>query len=670
MKLFVTPHKDASFTVQIINDQYNSFFRSVATALFYNRTGHNLGFGAPLSVDEEFDPIEAHDTPNHYVQECLANWLEVYLGQTLARDSVQRFDKRVMRGDFSSLENDGETIPPLEALLAFLEDWYAGACLEFVSGSLDKNRFDELFGEYRKTVVSFLNPADSERIDALRDVAHSTDYKERVGILNELFQNQLKDPVALFLMRPSSNAKSVERRVVHSTADSDLVPVAPDVNRYGSDIVASYHDTVSTRYPDVDDPSEIFREDSLFIVQSEEGDTFHALFALVGESPRFRNRNYCGRVTRSILEDIFPSSDINSILRTLYGGDVREEGVSTGDTRSAEPSSDTVRSADPSSVWVAPDVKADFNFHDSSTETPILYFTDSNWEKAEDDILKLMSFHEDVRIIRDGKDNTFVAQLDGDDAIPLYRLTSSKGGYTVSEVRDNRVLRDTQMLTSLPLITIVFSATEVVSLVLGSTESTRNAMGRIIDRAKNVTGEKLLLQTIEKHSTVRGVDSLHAVNVASLQFDPYMWFQEDVQESVGVVGDHTRYNPCLQLDSFAFVIAERNKEKEGQDNEDQLRFRHVYELECENNNVSRTHAWKRFQINRDEIPMASSSPHKALLWELGQLDLVRHFGSEDVKQAYTSILESANSLRYSGPEDEASFDNDLQQVAENVLRFE
>lgn len=681
MRLFVTPHKDASFTLQVINDQYNSFFRAVATALFYNRTGHNLGFGAPLSdrEDEEFDPIEVHDTPNHYVQECLANWLEVYVGQTMAKEPVQRFSKKVMRGDFSSIENDGKTIPPLEAVLAFLEDWYAGACLEFASGSLDKRKFDELFDSYRETVLSFLSPADSGSMDALRDTAHDADYKDRVRFLNEMFQDQLKEPVTLFLMRPTSDARPVERRVVHSTADSNLVPVAPDVNRYESDIVAAYHDTVATRYPDVDDPLEMFRSDSLFIVQSEEGDTFHTLFSLVGESPRFRNRNYCGRVTRSILEDIFPRADINSILRTLYGGEVtsnevtytREEEPSTRDRSSASgDTSDTVRSSDPSNAFVASSVGAKFNYHEpsESEETPTLFFTDSNWEKAEDDIIKVLNFHEDVRIVRDGKNNTFVAELGESDANPLYRLDGGKGGYTVSEVRNNKGLRDPQVLTDLPMVTLVFSAMEIVSLVLGSSDATRGAMGRLIDRAKNVKGEDLLLQTIEKHGKVRGMGSLHDVNVASLQFEPYSWFQDDVQEAVRVVDDHTRYNPCLQLDSFAFVLAERNKDKER--DEDQLRFKHVYELEYGDNKVTRSHAWKRFQVDRDQIPMASSSPHKALLWNLGQLDLVRQFGSENVKNAYLSILESANALRYSDPEAEAAFDQDLQRVAENVWSYE
>ncbi len=665
----MTPHKDASFTLQVINDQYNSFFRSVATALFYNRTGHNLGFGAPLSEDKEFDPIEAHNAPNHYVQECLANWLEVYVGQTLTRDPVQRFDKKVMRGDFSSLENDGETIPPLEALLAFLEDWYAGACLEFVSGSLDKERFNELFDAYRETVLSFLSPAETGRVDSLRDDAHELDYKDRVAALNDVFQDQLRDPVTLFLMRPTSDARPTERRVVHSTADSNLVPVAPDVNRYETDIMASYHDTVATRYPDVDDPAELFRPDTLFIVQSDEGDTFHTLFSLVGKPPRFKNRNYCGRVTRSILEDIFPSSNINSILRTLYGGEVERE---EPESRSNE-SSSTVLSSNPSNERVVAETQSNFNYHDPSStkDTPTLFFTDSNWEKVENDILNLLSFHEDVRIVRDGRDNTFVAELDGEngDAKPLYRLGSGGSGFTVSEVRDNKTIRRPQVLTDLPLMTVVFSAMEIVSLVLGSTDATRNAMGRLVDRAANVTGENLLLQTLEKHSTVRDLDSLGDVNAASLQFEPYVWFDSNLQEALAKVDDHTRYNPVLRLDSYAFVLAERNKEKET-DDEDQLRFKHVHELEYGNGQVSRSYAWKRFQVDRDEIPMASSSPHKALLWNLGQLDLVRQFGTDSVKQAYLNVLESANALRYSNSEDEAAFDRDLQQVAENVLSYE
>lgn len=679
MKLFVTPHRDASFALQVLNDQYNSFFRAVATALFYNRTGHNLGFGAPYSEDSEMDPIEAHGTPNHYVQECLANWLEVYVGQVLNGDHVQTFDKNVMRGDFSSIHNDGDTVPPVEALLSFLEDWYSGACLEFVSGSLDQEKFKRWFERYHTSINEFLDPYNSEKIESMRDASHSIDYKDRVGVLNELFQDQLRHPVTLYLMRPTSDAKQVEKRVVRSTSDSEIVPVAPDVNRYKSDTLATHADTVETRYPVEDDPATLFRNDSLFIVESEDGDTFHTLFAIVGDAPRFNNRNYCGRVTRSVLEDVFPKANINSILRTLYGGEVISGLDGTGgldgdsdfgysptsgekDTRFS--SRDTVRSSKHNSL-VASEVGDKFRYTETSDTKPALFFTDSNWEKIEDDVMRMLTFHEDVRVVRDGVDNTFVAELvDENKATPLYRLHPKRGGFSVDET-ESESIRNPQILTGLPNITVVFSSMEIVSLVLGSTPQSIRAMGRLIDRAKNVMGEKLLLQTIEKHSTVRDMPSLHAVNVASLEFEPYQWYQEDLQEAMRAVDDHTRYNPCMQLDSFAFVLAERNKEKEI--DSDMLRFKHVYELEYGDNKVSRAHAWKRFQVNRDQIPMASSSPHKALVWDMNQLDLAHQFASEEVKHAYIQVLDSANALRYSDPESESTFERDLQIVANSVF---
>jgi hypothetical protein len=65
--------------------------------------------------------------------------------------------------------------------------------------------------------------------------------------------------------------------------------------------------------------------------------------------------------------------------------------------------------------------------------------------------------------------------------------------------------------------------------------------------------------------------------------------------------------------------------------------------------------------------MASSSPHKALLWDMNQLDVVRQFGSEDVKESYFRVLDSANALRYSDPESESAFERDLQIVVDRVL---
>lgn len=130
LKLSILP-ESSNVSVQLLNPTYDSFYRALATSVFAQHTGFNLGFGC-----SQYNPppneslvIGLHNFSNHKIQVGLAKWLRMYLGgfalKELELEKGPGFTNDMREGDFSDLRNDGRLIPSLKSLLNFMGEMYS-----------------------------------------------------------------------------------------------------------------------------------------------------------------------------------------------------------------------------------------------------------------------------------------------------------------------------------------------------------------------------------------------------------------------------------------------------------------------------------------------------------------------------------------------------------------
>lgn len=620
LTLGVVPAPDAAFTIQAINEQYNSFYRAAATSLFYVRTGVNLGFGAPPVEDaRDIDPLRVHKVPNHYVQECLANWLEFYVGRYLmgTRVTGEGLPPAAAKGDFSNLRNSPETYPPLSALMNFLEDWYACACVQFVRGDLsadDRRRLHRFLAPFNDAILRFIAPAGDAT--AAYDRAGEVSVAMRVQILNDIFEAEFPPRGRAFcpqvvLMTAAPGAEARTHACLTAVAQGPgLVPLPPDLHAYTWDAGSAPADAPTFSYPLVVrlreasfDLEDAFQPDRIFLLEATyaNGDAvehaYDCLFGLIGQAPSFAHRGYMRRVTERVLRENLPAmsdAHVRGIVHHLYPGDrvvqpamavgglghgmvANDGGVgSGGDGGLGGVGSDPVGGGDelggleqglPRVVTLAPSGAA------SGVEKAhiVLSFTASAWTDAGDAVETLLAFLHRFRVVTEDGRDVYVATRKKSKWRAVLRLHPKAGlrpdTYACEE--SSHVLAGrVEDLSRAPLLALFLSGANAASLALRGDKSVARAHRALVRRSlsdhelNRVFGAPALFGTVMDHRSrvdLRG-EGLESPCVTYALFREGDWF--DSAEDVAVVDHHARYVPAVREPSGGWVLGRRATDEE------------------------------------------------------------------------------------------------------------
>lgn len=717
----IAPSNDAIFAIQAVNDQYNSFWRSVATALFYVRTGVNLGYGAPplkapaldssdddSSVDssqgeassKDVDILASHPTPNHYVQECLANWLEFYVGATAAKNPVssEGWDKKVLRGDFVGLVNDGKTFPPLSALLNFLEDWYAGASLRFLRGDLSASALDDLddfMRTFTETLDNFITPASCERVDEASEALSRLPLENVVGytqiLLVDSFPPRSSSRSSSFrsstpqvlVMEPLGGEENHLLRHSAYTAvaqGTSIVAVPPDVALYTDRCSISYHALCQPMWSDESLTLEmVLAPDRLVLYQTGRPESssltdygsFGVLFPLVGAAPTFADRGYCQRVTEDVLRDLYPSMEegqVRTFLSHLYPGRRVEEPSMGSEDHPARPSFPTTLHLEEEGAYSG-EAKAHL----------VIPFSDSTWHKVQPDLEVILRFFKGYHFVLENSTDIYVAERVPGKTGEVYRarlrLYSEDATPKVfgCEPMSQILQEPLEDLSRDPKFGLFFSTADLLAIGLGGNRDTEIALNRCFasslgDYALNrLYGETSNIENLvrfskEDHSFKRvTLDedrfSMRCPSAGYLLFDSEEWV--GLEEEIEVLDNSSRYSICMHMpasevgeDRNIWIVGERKVEDESGDdlvfssvrpvlasNEDEDDSRTTY---CLDDDMG----IEGLRVAKDEVEHASSSLHKAFILNLLHVHLFKYFAGPKEREAMHRLLEGSKPFRY------------------------
>jgi len=692
LTLDIVPAPDAAFTIQAINEQYNSFYRAVATSLFYVRTGINLGFGAaPIDEERAINPLELHRTPNHFVQECLANWLEFYVGRYLLGSQVtgEGIDKDVLKGDFTRFENDGKTYPPLSSLMDFLEDWYACACIQFVRGDLSKDdhrRLHRFLSPYSETISLFISPANAETAYTR---AGEVSVSMRVQILNEVLEAEFPPRKVsksfcpqVVLLTGATGSDLYSHSCFTSVAQgTNLVPLPPDLHSYDPSDKASFTYPKTVRlYESTFDLEDLFQPDRIFLLEStfKNDDAvetaFDCLFGLIGMAPSFAHRGYMRRVTERVLAEHLPSmseAHLMGIVHHLYPGDKVQDSRSLHSKESYGPP------ILPRAITISQKGLA------SNQEKAhiVLSFTSSAWEELATVLHPLLTFFQSHRIVLENGRDLFVASPTKEgrwrSSLRLYETDGDRYGCE----KTSHVLTGTvEDLSKTPMLSLFVSGANAASLALRGDKTVARSFETLASLAlpsfelNRVFGSRSIfnhLMAHRSHVNLHG-ESLESPCVTYGLFREEDWFSH--AEDLSIVDHHTRYVPAVKVPV----------EVDGRDNE-QINewFLGRRDLDAEDGDRVCLIAPRPIESDRDafvlgepvtdgvvvypkeDISCASSSLQKGIVFNFLHLTLLQAMGDDGCQRALSALLDRSTPLRYASKdlaERHASDLSDLRAV--------
>jgi len=702
----IAPASDAVFAIQAVNDQYNSFWRSVATALFYIRTGINLGYGAPPIRSSRFDSpeehegtdiLESHPTPNHYVQECLANWLEFYVGAETAGSPVttEGLPKDVCRGDFSGIFNDGKTFPPLSALLNFLEDWYAGASIRFLQGEMSQynlRHLDAFMKPFTETLENFLAPAESPRVEEASKALASIQFANVVGYAQRLFarvyperkvKGRLRSaaPQVLIMEPEASEATPTMRHSAYTAVaqGTSIVAVPPDVSHYKDTCTFVYagvctplwsSDKMTVETVLAPDRLILYRVHSPESTSPSDYGSFSVLFPLVGSAPTFADRGYCQRVTEDVLRDLFPSleeGNLRTFLSHLYPGKRVEEPAFVGAPSDGVPPVPAPRT--PATIHLSEEGA----YSGQAKAHLVVPFTDSTWHKMQPDLEIVMEFFSSHHFVLENSTDIYVAERvqgkTGDSFRARLRLYSEDSSPSVfgCEPMSQILQEPLEDLSRDPKFGLFFSTADALSVGLSEDADTQTALARCYvsalgDYALNkvfgdpsIVGEMVKFNE-EDHSFQRvhlpEDIGLRCPCASYMLFEPSAW--KDLDSEVETLDNASRYTICMHMpaeevgeDRNIWVVGERDTEAE--DGSD-LVFSSVRPVMLGSDDstycLDEDMGLKGLKVAKDAVDHASSSLHKAVIFNLLHVHLFKFFANAKEREAMRRLLEASQPFRY------------------------
>jgi hypothetical protein len=719
----VAPAPDAVFALQAVNDQYNSFWRSFATALFYVRTGVNLGYGAPPISKRRFDSrdssrssgssggrgtdiLASHPTPNHYVQECLANWLEFYVGTYAARNPLKAdgTPKEVLRGDFVGICNDGETFPPLKALLKFLEDWYAGASIRFLAGDLSASSLedlDEFMRPYTETLDNFITPATCDRLHEALAALERLPLDTVVGysqmLLVDCFPEERRGGGVLGAATPQIIVMEVEKkegeepRIFRHSAytavaqGTSIVAMPPDLSYYRDRCTVAYGASCQPMWADSSlSLGVVLAPDRIVLYRTRDPESsaltdygsFSVLFPLVGSAPTFADRGYCQRVTEDVLRELFPSIEegqIRTFLSHLYPGRRVEEPRFSEDALSVPP-----RPSQPTAIHLSEEGA----FSGEPKAHLVVPFSDSTWHKVQPAIETILDFFKANHFVLENSTDIYVAERVAGKAGDVFRaklrLYSEDATPKVfgCEPMSQILQEPLEDLSRDPKIGLFFSTADTLAIGLGGSRDTDVALARCAraslgDYALNyLFGDSSLIDRIvrfnkEDHSYRRvsldeGRFGLRGPSATYLLFEPSDWM--GLEDEIEVLDNSSRYTLCMHMpasevgeDRNVWIVGERDVAAESGDD---LVFSSVRPLLASDGEEEAETTFcldddmgiKDLRVAKDDVEHASSSLHKAIIFNLLHVHLFKYFAGPKEREAMQHLLEASKPFRYAeGP---------------------
>lgn len=718
--LNISPCRDAMLAIQAINEKSKTLWMSLATSLFYTRTGINLGYGIPHSgnVDISLPSV----TPNQAVQICLSNWMEFYAGSRALGNNItsKGFSKNVMRGDLSALSNNGETFPPLRAIVNFLNDWYAGACIQFVKGDVSPDacrRHSEYMSEYNDKLVEFMKPHPCTLVQNALYAASTTDFPTLVGICQcELYDNfpakKSKGRVVaaepqIIVMEPlqTDDARVVNVCPYVSVSNgTSIIPVQPDMPSYedGSYPLFEYIDRCRPMWGSEISVEDILGTDRIILYRMSRcvDDTnthgvFSSLFPTVGSAPTFADRGYCQRVTERVLHDILPmvkEYKVRTILSHLYPG----RRVEQADSVLASVSS----SLNPSPTMIT---VAQVGKHSGENKSHIVIpFSDTRWYSIQSELVSLLSFFDSYRFVLEDDTHMYVAERKVGSASEYrakFRLFSSDttpdhfGCEPMSNILCSSTTRD---MSGTPKIAAFFSMSDILAVSLNESQSVMDAIEGCHKRTYHgyvlnpVFGDPSIVSGIvkynlEKHSCRRLTvkPSLQDYPYTDLYYPctSYMVFEQDdwndARSDIETLDMTSRYSLCAHVpcdiigeDRNTWVVANRDTDDEDGTNIVMRRVCRLLEKDCSRDGM-RTYRLDKHTsmdavtLSKSKVDHSSSSLHKGIVLNMLQLSLFETFASPQQKENMRRIVGMSEPFRYSvGTDVEKYVISDIRDVME------
>lgn len=709
--LNISPCVDAIFAVQAINKKSKTFWMSLATSLFYTRTGINLGYG--LSHSDKIDASLLYVTPNQAVQICLANWIEFYVGSRILGQDItdEGFSKNVMRGDFSALYNDGKTFPPLRAVLNFLNDWYAGSCIQFVKGDISPDairRHSEYMTEYNTKLLEFIEPYSCEHVRNALYATSTASFTNIVGICQrELYVNfpakKLKGRVVsaepqIIVTEPlySDNARKVKVHPYMSVSNgTSIIPVPPDISQHGNASCSMFE------YIDKCVPmwcTEISLEDILgtdriilyrmsnYVDNINTHGVFSSLFPIAGSAPTFADRGYCQRVTERVLREITPiikEYKVRAVMSHIYPGRRVEQGDSV-----------------PSPTMIQLTQIGKFSGKEKSHV--VIPFSDTRWISIQSELDSIFAFFNSYRFVLENDTHMYIAEHDyGSESgyRAKFRLFSSEftpdqfGCEPMSNVLDSSTTTD---MSGAPKIAVFFSMSDLISVSLNESQDVMNALKKCYDNAyhgyvlSHVFGDPTIVSDIVKYNnevhsqkrlTVKTTEEpymttdLYSPCATYIVFEKDEW--DDAYEDINILDITSRYSLCAHVPKDVigdkkntWIVAERDTDAEDGTN---IVMRKVCRLLAKVCKQSGSHTYKKdspikadsIVLTKRKVDHSSSSLHKGLVLNMLQLCLFEIFATAQQKESMRTILQISEPLRYSsGSELERYVMSDIKDVME------
>jgi hypothetical protein len=214
---------NSNVSLQLLNPSYDTFYRALATSIFAQHTGFNLGFGCnqynPLPHEDYV--IGYHNFVNHKIQVGLAKWLRMYVGGSALGQLPTSFDSMLEDGDFSELKNDGKNLPSVTALLNFFGEMYSA----HLASDFGKIHLPEdLILKFNE----FLQPPMS-RVSWVHHTKTWDDSKN-YKYANEFLKSNNS---LLCVFTPDPSSEKISFNFFNSTSSySGMVPPPPDIDRY------------------------------------------------------------------------------------------------------------------------------------------------------------------------------------------------------------------------------------------------------------------------------------------------------------------------------------------------------------------------------------------------------------------------------------------------------
>lgn len=169
-----------------INPQYNNMYRALATSVFAELAGINLGFGVTQVIPEESRGMELqmHLSPSHFVQEALAHHMKRIVAWTLNPRLAEKLTWAKSSSELGSLLAQGVDGVWFsgETLIKFLAEWYGdSAAISVTNRQINREREDQ-----RVTQIDTL--LKSALLDGVEDEPRSAKEESRVlRALNKAF---------------------------------------------------------------------------------------------------------------------------------------------------------------------------------------------------------------------------------------------------------------------------------------------------------------------------------------------------------------------------------------------------------------------------------------------------------------------------------------------------